>query len=87
MKDDSLYLLNDENIFFTRKTFRNFMGNDNKMNENVNKFLMLTTELLKKTNDWNDRKNDWRIMNHCLQATKRKDADGNAGGHMSPEKK
>ena len=26
-------------------------------------------------------------MNHCLQATKRKDADGNAGGHMSPEKK
>ena len=23
------------------------MGNDNKMNENVNKFLMLTTELLK----------------------------------------
>ena len=56
------------------------------MNENFKKNLMLTTELLKKTNDWNDRKTI-EEMNHYLQATKRKDADDDAGRYMSPEKK
>ena len=36
------------NIYFQEKLLENVMDDDNKMNENVEKVLLLITELLKK---------------------------------------
>ena len=43
-KDNSVYLLNDERYIFQDKPLENFMY-DNNMDENVEKVLLLITEL------------------------------------------
>ena len=44
-------LLNDAKYIFQDKLLENLMDNDNKMNENVGKVLLLPTDLLEKGNE------------------------------------
>ena len=48
MKDDSVCLLNDEKSIFQEKNLENVMNDNETMNENVEKVLWLTTEILEK---------------------------------------
>ena len=48
MKDDSVYLLNDAKDILHEKLLKNDMDDDDNMDENVDKVLLLTTELLEK---------------------------------------
>ena len=48
LKDDSVYLLNDTTYILQDKPLENFISDDNKIDENIEKVLLLTTELLEK---------------------------------------
>ena len=43
MKDDYVYLLNDAKYILQKKPLEMLMGNDKKMDENVDKVLFLAT--------------------------------------------
>ena len=47
LKDYSVYLLDSGNYILQDKPLENFMNDDKKMYKNVEKVLLLTTELLK----------------------------------------
>ena len=59
-----MYLLNDSKYILQDKLIGYLMNDGNKMDENVEKVLSLTTELLKKKN-WNDKK-ELKMMNNYL---------------------
>ena len=48
LNDDSVYLLDTAKYIFQGKPLETFMGDDNNMDENIEKVLPLTTELLEK---------------------------------------
>ena len=48
MKDDNIYLLNDNKDNFQDQLLENLMDDDNRNDENVEKDLLLTSELIQK---------------------------------------
>ena len=65
MKDDYVYLLNDANIF-SKKDYRKLMDHVNEMDENIDKVLSLTYELLKKNKIIDSIKSIKEKMNNYL---------------------
>ena len=65
MKDDYVYLLNDANIF-SKKDSRKLMDHVNEMDENIDKVLSLTYELLKKNKIIDSIKSIKEKMNNYL---------------------
>ena len=86
MKYYSVCLLNYAKDIFQEKLLEDVMDDDNKMNENFEKFLLLTTELLEKGKNWNDEKYFDKKNEELIISYQKKNVDVNVGRVMSKNK-
>ena len=64
MKDDTVYLLNDNKDNFQDQLLENVLDDDNRNDENVEKYILLTSELIQKDKIIEIMKNNikkWRV--------------------------